>query len=92
VADPRPVVDRELAFTEALVLNDAGEVALEDYARVLTRATRAEAIRTQAAGTRVTGVRLEGPSSPPSRAEHQDIEDFARGLASEGSGAGLGWT
>jgi hypothetical protein len=26
------------------------------------------------------------------RAEHQDIEDFARGLASEGSGAGLGWT
>jgi len=91
VADPRPAPDCEVVFVEALALNDAGEVALEDYSRVLTRATRAEAMRNQAAGARVTGVRLFAPSSSPSSAQHRDIEDFARGLASQGGGSGLGW-
>jgi hypothetical protein len=67
-------------------------VALEDYARVLTAAVRAEAIRGDAAGAKVTAVRVEGPGSPPSAAEQRDIEDFAKGLAAEGGGLGLGWT
>ena len=81
----------ELAFAEGLALGDAGEVALEDYARVLTAAAGAEAIRGEQAGGRVIAVRVVGPKAKPSAAEHRDIEDFARGLAAESAGAGLGW-
>lgn len=81
----------DLAFAEGLALGDAGEVALEDYARVLTAATAALAIRGEQAGGRVTAVRVVGPKAKPSVAEHRDIEDFARGLAAESAGAGLGW-
>ena len=81
----------DLAFAEGLTLGDAGEVALEDYARVLTAATGAEAIHGEQAGGRVTAVRVVGPRAKPSAAEHRDIEDFARGLAAESVRAGLGW-
>jgi hypothetical protein len=81
-----------MAFAEGLVLSDAGEVALEDYARVVTLAVRAEAVRGDAHAARVTGLRLVSPASPPSAAQHRDIEDFARGLAAHDGGLGLGWT
>lgn len=81
----------DLTFGEGLTLSDAGEVALEDYARVLTAAVRAEAVRGNTTPARIIAVRLVGPPSPPSAAQHRDIEDFARGLAAEGGGLGLGW-
>ena len=81
----------ELIFAESLALGDAGEVALEDYARVLTAATGAEAIRDEQAGGRVRAVRLVGQKATPSAAQHRDIEDFARGLAALSTGSGLGW-
>lgn len=72
-------------------MSEAGEVALEDYARVLTAAVRAEAVRDDATESRVTAVRLVGPSAPPTAAQKRDIEDFARGLVADGGGLGLGW-
>lgn len=81
----------DLSFAEGLALGDAGEVALEDYARVLTGAASAEAIRGDQPGGRVTAVRVVGPRVKPSVAQHRDIEDFARGLAAESAGSGLGW-
>jgi hypothetical protein len=91
VAEPTRSEHCELTFGEGLAMSDGGEVALEDYARVLTAAVRADAIRGDALGARVTAVRLLAPSSPPTADQHRDIEDFARGLAAEGGGLGLGW-
>jgi hypothetical protein len=81
----------EVSLGEGLLLGDAGEVALEDYARVLTASLRAEAVRGGAAGGPVTAVRLVAPRRPPSDDQRRDIEDFARGLATQDAGAGLGW-
>jgi hypothetical protein len=79
----------DLAFQTAYELDDLGEMALEDYARVLARAQGAEAVR--GADKRVNGVRLRDASEPPSAAACRDIEDFARDLAGRGGGSGLGW-
>jgi len=92
VADSERAEQCELTFGEGFALSDAGEVALEDYARVLTSALRAEAVRGGDSGLRITSVRLYGAPSPPSVDQHQDIEAFARGLAEEPSGLGLGWS
>jgi hypothetical protein len=67
-------------------------VALEDYARAVTKAGRAEAVRSEAAPAEVIGVRLFAPALGPSSEARRDIEDFARGLAVERGGPGLGWT
>jgi hypothetical protein len=91
MAEPRRAGHCKLIFGEEFVLGDAGEVALEDYARVVTAAVSAEVLREDAAGVRVTAVRLVEPSTPPSAAQLRDVEDFARGLAAEGGGLGLGW-
>ena len=45
MAEPTRAEHCDLTFGEGLTLSDAGEVALEDYARVLTAAVRAEAVR-----------------------------------------------
>jgi hypothetical protein len=79
----------DLAFQTAYELDDLGEMALEDYARVLARAEGAEAVR--GALDKVTGVRLRGASQPLSSAASHDIEAFARDLAGRGGGSGLGW-
>lgn len=79
----------DLAFRTSYELDDPGEMALEDYARVLARAHAAEAVR--GADARVSGVRLRDASEPPSAAACRDIEDFARDLAGRGGGSGLGW-
>jgi hypothetical protein len=68
-----------------------GEVALEDYARALARATGAEALATADEPTRLRGVHLCGLGSPLEPGAEEDIEAFARDLA-ERSGGGLGWS
>jgi hypothetical protein len=79
----------DLAFQNAYTLDDSGEFALEDYARVVSRAEGVEAMR--GADRQVRGVRLRQPARPLSAAAARDIEDFARDLAIRGGGSGLGW-
>ena len=77
-----------MSFDEAYPMDEPSEVALEDYARVLTRARAAEAVR--AAGG-VEGIHLCGPAQPPSAPVASDIQGFARSLA-VGQAGGLGWS
>ena len=79
----------DLPFDEAYPMDEPSEVALEDYARVLTRARAAEAVR--AAPSAVGGVHLCGPEKPPSPPVASDIQGFARSLA-VGQAGGLGWS
>jgi hypothetical protein len=79
-----------VSFGQPLPMDDASEVALEDTARVLSRARAAEAVRA-AAGDAVAGVHLCGAPEPPSPAVRADLEGFARSLAGGPSG-GLGWS
>jgi hypothetical protein len=81
----------DVAFHDAYPIDEAGEVALEDYAREVARAAAAELVsgREQAAG--VAGVHLCGAGAPPTSAVRADIEDFARGLAA-GDAARRRWS
>jgi hypothetical protein len=80
----------ELSFAQPVSLPEAAEVALEDYARTLTRAERAE---TFAAGARVGGVHVCRPLEPLTQVLRRDVEDFACELArSAEGGGGLGWS
>jgi hypothetical protein len=79
----------DLAFQTAYEIDDLAEMALEDYARVLSRAEQAEARR--GADLKVSGVRLRLSSVPLSAESSRDIEDFARDLAGRAGGSGLGW-
>jgi hypothetical protein len=81
--------DVELEIAPALRLSDASEVALEDYARALTGARRAEARRD---GDAVVAVRLSGLAREIVPAAKRDVLDFARGLAVRDGGPGLGWS
>lgn len=81
----------EVLFERGYPIDSPGEVALEDYARVLTRAEAAEALRSEATSERVTGVRIAAAGAALSAAVRKDIEDFARDLARRGGGSGLGW-
>lgn len=81
----------EVLFDRAYPIDPPGEVALEDYARVLTRAEAAEGLRSHDASEQVTGVRIAGAGTALTAAVRQDIEDFARDLARRGGGSGLGW-
>jgi hypothetical protein len=80
-----------IRFVSAHPVGAAGIVALEDYARELTRARAAEAILADGEAERLVGVALEAPRVAPQGAVLDDIEAFARGLA-ERSGLGLGWS
>jgi hypothetical protein len=89
----RPVAGcRELAFPAGYAVDDAGEVALEDYAREVTRAREVEAVRGEGAPGLVTGLHLCGLDAEPAPALRADIEDFARDLAERSGGGGLGWS
>lgn len=77
-----------LSFDEAFRMDEPSEVALEDYARVLTRARGAEAMRTPDG---VSGVHLCRPAQPPSPQQASDVEGFARSLG-VGRAGGLGWS
>jgi hypothetical protein len=82
----------ELRLPEPLRLSESAEVALEDYAREVTKSARAVALRGAGADAAVTGVRLEGLASEPDAQARGDIVAFALALADAGSGAGLGWS
>ncbi len=82
---------QELTFRAGFALDDPGEVALEDYARALTRAQGAEAVRDALDPARVKGVHVCGLASPPDPAILSDLEAFARDLAVHREGSGLGW-
>ena len=89
---PAPTRDRvELRFREPRAVGPSGQVALEDYARELTRAAAAEAIVEPEAPERLLGVALDSPLVAPQGSVLEDIEAFARELA-ERAGDGLGWS
>jgi len=81
----------ELAFKRPVILPETAEVALEDYARALTRSERVEAVA--GSGSALNGVHLCRPGVPMNPDLLRDLEDFAFDLErrSEGSG-GLGWS
>jgi len=79
-----------VSFGEAHPMDEASEVALEDYARVLTRARAAEAVPAAGVPGMIEGVHLCG-ASQPSPAAIADIEGFARSLLA-GRAGGLGWS
>ena len=80
-----------VSFQEAHPMDEPSEVALEDYARVLTRAQAAEAVPAAGAPGMVEGVHLCGAGQPLSPATIADIEGFARSLLA-GRAGGLGWS
>ena len=80
----------DLGFLAGYPLNEPAEVALEDYARVLTRSRGAEAMRKSDDPSVVEGVHICGLGSSLTQAIITDLEDFARGLV-VGRG-GLGWS
>lgn len=82
----------DLAFRSAYPIDEAGEVALEDYARILARAAAAEGVRSADDPGLLRGVHVCGLGATPATALVTDIEDFARGLAAQWSGGGLGWS
>jgi hypothetical protein len=82
---------QDLVFREACAVDEAGEAALEDYARAVARAAAAELVRAAGEPGAVTGVHLCATSGPIAATARSDIEDFARALAAGGAG-GLGWS
>ncbi len=80
-----------VSFAEPHLMDEAGEVALEDYARVLTRSRAAEAVPADGPPGRIAGVHLCGVPRPPAAAAMADIEGFAKSLLA-GRAGGLGWS
>ena len=80
----------EVSFREPQPMDEAGEVALEDYARVLTRSRTAEAMPAEGPGM-VVGVHLCGAPQPIAPQALADIEGFAQSLLASRAG-GLGWS
>jgi hypothetical protein len=78
-------------FREPHAVGAFGVVALEDYARELTRAAGAEALMAPGEGERLIGLALDSPLVAPQGSVLDDIEAFARELA-ERAGDGLGWS
>jgi hypothetical protein len=77
-------------FAAELRVAATGLVALEDYARELTRAQAASALVSEAEPPRLVGLSLDGPLVPPRGAVLEDLEAFARSL--EEPAGGLGWS
>jgi hypothetical protein len=91
VSEAFPKDAYELPFRKAYALSETGEVALEDYARVLAQAEAADALRSKSDPALVRGVRLRAASATLTAGLARDIEDFAQGLA-QGRTGGLGWS
>lgn len=87
---PRPDC-AELAFQARFPLDEAAEVALEDYARALTRGAEAEALRADDDPGVVRGVHVCAVAAGVTPEIRRDLEDFARDLALRAGGGGLGW-
>jgi len=89
---PAPAPGRvEVRFRQPRAVGPSGQVALEDYARELTRAAAAEALVAAEAPERLVGIALDSPLIAPQGNVLDDIEAFARELA-EHAGDGLGWS
>ena len=88
---PQPAGRVLIHFARPRAVGAGGLVALEDYARELTRAKAAEALVAEGEADRLLGLALEAPLIAPQGAVLDDIEAFARDLA-ERSGFGLGWS
>ena len=82
----------ELRLPEPLPLSEPAEVALEDYAREVTRSAGVSAVRGEGLGAPVLALRLHGRETPPEDAAWRDVVAFARELAKVGPGSGLGWS
>jgi hypothetical protein len=82
---------RDLAFLGGYAVDEAGELALEDYAREVGGAGAAEVIRMAGERSNVTGVHLCAVGAPLPEEAVADIEGFARALAA-GAVGGLGWS
>jgi hypothetical protein len=82
----------DLSFQAGYPISEPAEVALEDYARAVMRAEGAEAVRASDEPGRITGVHVCGMTATLTSALLNDVEDFARGLATRGDGPGLGWS
>jgi len=81
----------EVSLGATYWIGDGGQVALEDYARELTRAEGVEAIAAPGEAGRLAGLHLCAPRVPPRGAVLEEIEAFARNLAHR-AGDGLGWS
>jgi hypothetical protein len=81
----------DIGFEAPFPLDEEAEVALEDYARVLTRSTRAEAVRAEDDPSSVRGVHVCGLGAAVTSAVLRDLHDFARSMVT-GPGGGLGWS
>jgi hypothetical protein len=90
----RPAPDcADVVFPTPCALTPPAQVALEDYARVLTVARAAETIAAAPNdATTVRGVHLCGLDAPVTDAARRDVADFARELAANESSGGLGWS
>jgi hypothetical protein len=82
----------EIHFASTYPLDEAAEVALEDYARALTRSHGAEAVRANDDPATVRGVHVCGLGTTLTPALLRDLEDFARSLIMGPGGGGLGWS
>ena len=91
MTEPDPSGRVVIRFREPHTVGAFGLVALEDYARELTRARAAEAVVAPGEGERLVGLELEAPVIAPQGSVLDDIEAFARELA-ERAGDGLGWS
>jgi hypothetical protein len=81
----------DLSFQAGYPIDEPAEVALEDYARALTRADAVQALRARDDPAMVRGVHVCGLGSSLTQAMLTDLEDFARGLVRPGN-EGLGWS
>ena len=81
----------DLGFQRAYPIDEPGEVALEDYARALTRSQGAEAVRADDDPSMVKGVHVCSLGIALTQALLNDLEAFAQGLTPSGS-SGLGWS
>jgi hypothetical protein len=81
----------EISFGTSYRVGEGGQVALEDYARALSRAEGAEAILSPGDPERLAGLHLCGPAVPLEQALLEEIAAFARQMAHR-TGPGLGWS
>ena len=81
----------ELVFRGRHAVGAGGLLALEDYARAVTRAEGAEAVPDPADPSLVAGVHLCAPEVPPVGPAAEDVEAFARDMA-EPAAEKLGWS
>jgi hypothetical protein len=81
----------DVSFTSTYAVGDSALVALEDYARALTRARGAEAIPSPADPARLSGLHLCAPDVEARGDMLDEIEAFARHMAHR-TGDGLGWS